>query len=334
MIANAMCLKINRAAAILLGLAALVASPVPAFGAAAGAVHCGKLLEVETGQLRGDQIVVFDSAGRIAAVGPAASTSVPTGVHIVDLPTATCLPGLIDVHTHMNDDPGDTGYTGLGISAPRAAIIGAKNARITVRAGFTTVRNLGESGYTDVALRDGIEAGDVPGPRMLVSGPPLSITGGHGDINLLPYEYHRIDDGVADGPWAVRAKVREVIKYGADVIKVMASGGVFSKGDQPGTAQYTLEELQAITDEAHKLGRRVAAHAHGTQSIKDAIRAGVDSVEHNTLIDDEGIALAKRHGTYLVFDIYDSDYIREQGVKSGSLAESIEKDEQLGDATL
>jgi len=305
-------------------------APAVAREATLGAVHCGRLLDVETGQLYSDQIVLFDSTGTITATGAVASTTVPAGIKPLNLPTATCLAGLIDVHTHLNSDPGDTGYPGLGISTPRAAIIGAKNARLDLRAGFTTVRNLGASGYTDIALRDGIEAGDVIGPRMLASGPPLSITGGHADINLLPFEYHRSDDGVADGPWAVRAKVREVIKYGADVVKVMASGGVFSKGDQPGAAQYTFEELQAITAEAHKLGRRVAAHAHGTQSIKDAIRAGVDSVEHASLIDDEGIALAKRSGTYLVFDIYNDDFILEQGIKTGSLPESIEKEKQLG----
>jgi len=213
---------------------------------------------------------------------------------------------------------------------PREAITGAKNANKTLLAGFTTVRNVGAANFTDVALRDGINEGDVPGPRMLVSGPPLGITGGHCDNNLLPYEFHYKEGGVADGPWAVRAKVREVVKYGADVIKVCASGGVLSKGDLPGTPQYTLEELTAIVEEAHKLGRKVAAHAHGTQSIKDAIHAGIDSVEHSSLIDDEGIKLAKEHGTYLVFDIYDDDYILSHGLETGMLPESIEKEKKLG----
>jgi imidazolonepropionase-like amidohydrolase len=234
------------------------------------------------------------------------------------------------VHTHLTSDPTDSGYAALGVSVPREAITGAKNANKTVRAGFTTVRNVGASNFTDVALRDGINAGDVPGPRMFVSGPPLGITGGHCDNNLLPYEFHYKEGGVADGPWAVRAKVREVVKYGADVIKVCASGGVLSKGDLPGTPQYTPEELQAIAEEAHKLGRKVAAHAHGTQSIKDAIRAGIDSIEHSSLIDDEGIALAKQHGTFLVFDIYNDDYILSQGEKVGMLPESIEKEKKLG----
>jgi len=295
-----------------------------------GAVRCGKLLDVRAGRMLTDQVVVFDESGTITAVGPAASTKPPAGTATVDLSTATCLPGLIDVHTHITTDPSSTGYEGLGISAPREAVTGVKNARITLRAGFTTVRNVGASSFTDVAVRDGINAGETEGPRMLVSGPPLGITGGHCDNNLLPFEFHFKDQGVADGPWAARAKVREVVKYGADVIKICASGGVLSKGDQPGTPQYTLEEMQAIAEEAHKLGRRVAAHAHGTQSIKDAIRAGIDTIEHSSLIDDEGIALAKQHGTWLDFDIYNDDYILQEGAKAGMLPESIEKEKKLG----
>jgi imidazolonepropionase-like amidohydrolase len=273
---------------------------------------------------------VFDDNGMIIAVGPVASTKLPAGVFPIDLSNATCLPGLIDVHTHLTFDPTNNGYAGLGVSVPREAVTGVKNARRTLRAGFTSVRNVGASGYTDIALRDGLNAGDVEGPRMRASGPPLSITGGHCDDNLLPFEFHHKAEGVADGPWAVRAKVRETVKYGADVIKICASGGVLSKGDQPGTPQYTLEEMTAVAEEAHKLGRKVAAHAHGTQSIKDAIRAGIDSIEHSSLIDDEGIALAKQHGTYLVFDIYNDDFILQEGAKAGMLPESIEKEKKIG----
>ena len=242
----------------------------------------------------------------------------------------TCLPGLIDVHDHLTSDPERCGLQGAGRLGAAQAIIGVKNARITLRAGFTTVRNVGADGYSDVALRDGIEAGDIEGPRLLVSGPPLSITGGHCDNDLLAPEYHARADGVADGPWAARAKVREVVKYGADVIKVCASGGVLSKGDPVGTAQYSLEELQAIVEEAHKLGRKVAAHAHGTQSIKDSIRAGIDSVEHASLIDDEGIQLAKEHGTFLVFDIYNDDFILQEGAKGRHAARIDREGAQIG----
>ena len=310
-------------------IVALVLSLMGAFAAVAapgGAVRCGKLLDVHTGQILTDQIVTFDENGVISSVAPASSTSAST----IDLSKATCLPGLIDVHTHITGDPSHTGYAGLGVSIPRSAVTGAKNARLTLRAGFTTIRNVGAAGFSDVAVRDGVNAGEIEGPRMLVSGPALGITGGHCDDNLLPFEYHHVSGGVADGPWAARAKVREVIKYGADVIKICASGGVLSKGDQPGTPQYTLEEMQAIADEAHKLGRKVAAHAHGTQSIKDAVRAGIDSIEHSSLIDDEGIALAKQQGTYLVFDIYNDDFILQEGAKAGMLPESIEKEKKLG----
>jgi imidazolonepropionase-like amidohydrolase len=309
-------------------LSLLWLSAAPILFAAPGAVRCGKLLDVRTGNVLVDRVIVFDEHGTITAVGGA--SVLPEGVNALDLSGMTCLPGLIDVHTHLTSDPTDNGYKGLGVSVPREAITGAKNANKTVRAGFTTVRNVGAGNFTDVALRDGINEGGLPGPRMIVSGPPLGITGGHCDNNLLPYEFHYKEAGVADGPWAARAKVREVVKYGADVIKVCASGGVLSKGDLPGTPQYTLEELTAISEEAHKLGRKVAAHAHGTQSIKDAIRAGIDSIEHSSLIDDEGIALAKQHGTYLVFDIYNDDYILSEGEKAGMLPESIGKERKIG----
>ena len=293
------------------------------------ALRCGRMLDVNTGQLLANStILVVDS--RISQAGP--SVPIPAGASTIDLSTSTCLPGLIDVHDHLTSDPTDSGYRRLGVSVPRSALIGARNARVTLRAGFTTVRNVGAAGYADVALRDSINAGDIEGPRLLVSGPSLGITGGHCDNNLLAPEYRATAAGVADGPWAARAKVRENVKYGADVIKVCASGGVLSKGDGVGTPQYTPEELTAIVEEAHKLERRVAAHAHGAQSIKDAIRAGVDSVEHSSLIDDEGIKLARERGTYLVFDIYNDDYILQMGPKVGMLPESIEKEKQIGRA--
>jgi imidazolonepropionase-like amidohydrolase len=215
---------------------------------------------------------------------------------------------LTDAHTHLTGDPQDVGYEGLGISIPRSTLIGARNARLTLEAGFTTVRNVGADGYSDVALRDAINAGDVPGPHMLVSGPALGITGGHCDENLLPMEYHVTAEGVADGVEGVQHKVREVIKYGADLIKICATGGVLSHGDNPQASQYTLEEMRAIVADAHRLGRKVAAHAHGAQGILWASEAGVDSIEHGSYIDDAAITEMKKNGTYLVPTLYLADW--------------------------
>ena len=308
-------------------LALLLLTSGSAMAAEPTAVKCGRLVDVRSGTVLPAQIVTFQK-GKITKVEPATAGRLDASV--VDLSDSTCLPGLIDAHVHLIGDATVQGYAALGISLPRETLSGVKNARRTLMAGFTSARNLGARDFSDVALRDAINAGDIEGPRLLVSGPALGITGGHCDSNLLPVEFHHTSGGVADGPWAVRAKVREVVKYGADVVKFCASGGVLSKGDQPGTEQYTLEEMQAIVEEAHKLGRRVAAHAHGASSIRDAILAGVDSVEHSSLIDDEGISLAKSHGTALVFDIYNDDYILQEGAKNGMLPESIEKEKQVG----
>ncbi len=277
-------------------------------------VKAGRLLDVKTGEIARDQAIVIEN-DKIISVG-AAKDANTTGAAIVDLSRATVLPGLIDAHTHLTGDPYHFGYNGLGISIPREALTGAKNARTTLEAGFTTVRNVGAGGYSDVALRDAINEGDIPGPRMLVSGPPLGITGGHCDNNLLPFEYHVAEAGVADGVEAVQHKVREVIKYGADVIKICATGGVLSKGDDPNASQYTLEEMKAIVAEAHRLGRKVAAHAHGAQGVQLASEAGVDSIEHGHLMDDASIGTLKKNGTYLVPTLYLMDWHRENAAKT------------------
>lgn len=264
-------------------------------------IHAGKLFDARAGRMLESQDILIRGE-RIEKVGD--SLSIPPGAHEIDLRKATVLPGFIDVHTHMTIQAGAAGYNSLGVSLPRHALIGARNARVTLLAGFTTVRDLGAAGFANVALRDAIEDGDVIGPRMLVSGPIISITGGHGDNNLLPFELHISADGVADGVPAVMAKVRENIKYGADVIKFAASGGTMSKGDNPLLEQYSPEEMQAIVAESHRLGRKVATHAHSAISIKDAVRAGVDSVEHGIFLDEEGIQLMKAHGTYFSATTY------------------------------
>lgn len=291
-------------------------------------VKAGKLIDTRAGRELSDQVIVI-KGDKIERVG-AAAMAIPAGARVIDLSKSTVLPGLIDMHDHLTGDHRFHGYRGLSISIPRQALYGAYNARITLEAGFTAARNVGAGGFADVALRDAINEGQIPGPRLRVSGPALGITGGHCDSNLLPKEYEDKGDGVADGPWAVRAKVREIIKYGADVIKFCATGGVLSKGDSVGGMQYTQEEMNALVAEAHQHGRRVAAHAHGAEGIQAAIRAGVDSIEHASLIDDEGIRLAKQHGTYLVMDIYNDTFILSEGEKMGMLPESIEKERQIG----
>jgi imidazolonepropionase-like amidohydrolase len=280
-------------------------------------IHAGHLLDVKSGKMLDNVTVVIDG-DKITTVsgGSGSQSDNPAGARVINLPNATLLPGLIDAHTHLTFDP-NFGYQELGVSIPKEALIGAKNARITLEAGFTTVRNVGASGYTDIALRDAINEGMVPGPRMMASGPALSITGGHCDQNLLPYEWHAKSDGAADGVEGVQHKVREIIKYGADVIKVCATGGVLSKGDDPRASQYTLEEMKAIVADAHRLGRKVAAHAHGAQGIAWAAEAGVDSIEHGSYIDDAAIAIMKKNGTYLVPTLYLADWMRENAVKIG-----------------
>ena len=294
-----------------------------AAGAQTVVIRAGRLLDVKTGKTLRNQTIIIHG-GKIASVGADADQKAPGDATVIDLSDATVLPGLIDAHTHLTYAP-NFGYSTLGISIPREALTGARNARVTLEAGFTTVRNVGARGFTDVALRDAINAGDVPGPRMLVSGPALSITGGHCDNDLLPYEYHAQSDGAADGIEAVQHKTREIIKYGADLIKVCATGGVLSHGDNPQASQYTLEEMKAIVADAHRLGRKVAAHAHGAQGILWAAQAGVDSIEHGSYIDDAGISEMKKDGTYLVPTLYLMDWFYENAEKIGTPPELIAK---------
>ena len=281
--------------------------------------------------MRNDQVIVIQD-GKIVAVGPAGATNLPAGAVIVDLADKTVLPGLIDTHTHVTGDPTSPPYYGYGISVPREALKGARFARETLLSGVTTIRNVGASGYADVALRDAVNAGDVVGPRMLVSGPAIGITGGHCDGNLLAPEYAERGEGVADGPDAVRAMVRKNVKYGVDVIKYCGTGGVFSKGTRVGAQQYTPEEVAALVDEAHMHGRKVAVHAHGANGIKVALNAGVDTIEHASLIDQEGLDLAKKNGAYLSMDIFNTEYTQTEGPKRGELEEFLRKDREVAQA--
>ena len=290
------------------------------------AIKAGKVLDVRSGNYVTDQIIWIEG-DKIKAIGKTAEIEkqLPAGARRIDWSQWTILPGLIDCHTHLTLAPNLIGPLGYHTSYPREALLGARHARLTLEAGFTSVRNVGAGGYADVALRDAINAGDVPGPRMLVSGPALSITGGHGDENFLAPQYHASGGGVADGVDAVMAKTRENIKYGADLIKFMATGGVLSEGDEPARAQYSPEEMKAIVDTAHGLGRKGAAHAHGAAGIKFAVLAGVDSIEHGSYINDEDIQLMRQHGTYLVPTIWLGDWLLVNYQKLGMTPNMVEK---------
>ena len=294
------------------------------------AIKGATILDVTNGEMIKNHVVIVKD-GRIASVTPARLMEIPKSIDVIDLQGHTLLPGLIDMHVHLTSGGGYHGYERLKLTDERRAILGVVHAEQTLMAGFTTVRNVGAGSFGDVALRDAINDGDIPGPRMLVSGPPIGITGGHcSDNNLLPPEYGITGEGVADGPWAARAAVRRNIKYGADLIKTCSTGGVLSKGTKVGAPQYTLEELTALVDEAHSRGLKVASHAHGSEGIINALKAGADTIEHASFIDDEGIRLAIENDAALSMDIYVTEYILGEGANAGILEESLEKERMTG----
>ena len=286
-----------------------------------------QVLNVQTGQLYETQIMVSD--GKIARIGRNLQKSY-TDAKVINLPGITLMPGLMDAHVHLMGNTELKGYAGIGQSSQLATIYGVKNAKNTLLAGFTTVRDVGAGNFSDVALKEAINKGVVIGPTLFVSGPALGITGGHCDSNLLPHEYNHQSEGVVNSPWEARKQVRKNRKYGADLIKFCATGGVLSKNTDVNAKQFTLEEMQAIVDEAHNHGMRVAAHAHGLVGIRTAIIAGVDSIEHSSFIDEETIKLAKERGTSLAMDVYVSDYILGEGAAKGILEESLEKERTVG----
>lgn len=290
-------------------------------------VYADAMLDVNSGKLIESPLIEI-SDGKIVKITANSKKSLPSNT--IDLSGHTLLPGLMDMHVHLTADAEKHGYKRLADSLPRVTLTGVKHAKDTLMAGFTTVRNVGAPGFADVAIRDAINDGDIVGPRMFVAGRSLGVTGGHCDNNLLPPEYKAVSGGVADGPWEVRAKVRENIKYGATVIKFCATGGVLSKGTKVGVQQYTLEEMQALIEEAHMRGLTVAAHAHGTNGIVTAIKAGVDSVEHASFLNNEAIKLAVEKGTYFSMDIYVTEYILGMGEKAGILEESLAKERTVG----
>jgi imidazolonepropionase-like amidohydrolase len=299
-------------------------------------IRAGRLFDGTADSVR-ENVVIVVVGDRIQSVSPAGGVSVPKGATVIDLSRSTVLPGLIDCHTHLGAraDRYDEIYN-FKDTPFQSAFAATINARKTLEAGFTSVRDVGSLPFLAVDLRNSINEGLIPGPRIVASGPGISITGGHGDLNnfspqtrvtMFPEER---DFQIADGVDQIRHVVRAQVKYGVDVIKILATGGVLSKGDSPGAPQFTPEELKAAADEAHMAGRKIAAHAHGTQGIKNAILAGIDSIEHASLIDDEGIRLSKEHGVYLVMDIYNDDYILGKAVEFGLPKENVEKEKMVG----
>jgi imidazolonepropionase-like amidohydrolase len=294
-------------------------------------VKAARMLDVRSGKMiENVRIRIVD--GRIASIsGGAATSDVDNDAPTIDLGDMTVLPGLIDMHTHLDSDPTYGGYTGLQFTDRFWSMLSVGHAGKTLDAGFTTVRNVGSDAWNDVGLRQAIEQGKVRGPRVVSGGYSFGATGGHCDSTYFPPSFDSKSPYNADSPAEGRKRVREIRKHGAQVIKICATGGVFSRNTEPGQQQMSEAEMRAIVEEAHQWGLKVAAHAHGTSGIKAAIRAGVDTIEHASLIDDEGIALAKQHGAWLSMDIYNTDYTQAEGRRNGVLDDNLRKDAQIAD---
>ncbi|WP_353216378.1 amidohydrolase family protein [Sandarakinorhabdus sp.] len=308
--------------------AALLMSSVPA-AAETVAISAARMFDVASGKTT-DRPLVIAVDGRITAVGRQGELSIPADARLIDLGNHTILPGLIDMHVHLTSDPTLSGLQRLRYPGSFWTAIGTAMAKKTVDAGFTTVRNVGSGDYGDIGLKKAIERGSIPGPRIVPATYAIGATGGHCDSNALPAEYTRDRPGIADGPDAIRQKVRELHKYGAEVIKFCATGGVLSLGTSIGAQQFSQAEMNVLVEEAHMLGMKVAAHAHGNDGIKAAIRAGVDTVEHASLADAETIEMARKAGTWFSMDIYNDDYILAEGEKNGLAPENLAKEKEVG----
>ena len=311
-------------------LAAAAAISIAAPSSAATVVTADRMLDVVNGRYVDRPAILIGDDGHIQQVGTLAAMQLPAGTKHVDLPGETLLPGLIDMHVHLTSLAEIGGYQGLKYTDNFWTAVGVPNAKTTLNAGFTTVRNVGSSDFADVALQQAIDGGWIQGPRIVPATYAIGATGGHCDDTGLPPYYDKKADSVISGAGDAREKVRWLHKYGAEVIKICATGGVFSLGDSVGAQQLSLEEMKAIADEAHMLGLRVAAHAHGDAGIHDAILAGIDTIEHASLASDATLALAKQHGTWFDMDIYNDDYILATGTANGTEQESIDKERAIG----
>ncbi len=293
-------------------------------------ITAARMIDVLTGQVVDYPAIFVGENGRITSIADARTVRWGANVRHIDMGDRTLLPGLIDMHVHLDSLAEVGGYNYLQYSDSFWAIAAARNARIMLNEGFTSVRNVGSSNYNDIALAEAIDNGYAVGPRITGAAYALGATGGHCDETFFPPSFNRTSPGVADGPQELRHRVREMVKYGARVIKICATGGVFSRGDQPGTQQMTEEEMRAVADEAHMLGLRVAAHAHGASGIRAAIAAGIDTIEHASLVDAEGIRMAVQHHTWFDMDIYNTDYTQAEGARNGVLPANIQKDRDIG----
>ena len=298
---------------------------------AATVVTADRMLDVTSGRYIDHPVILIGDDGKIQEIGSAGAIKAPAGARHIDLPGETLLPGLIDMHVHMNSLAEVGGYEGLKYTDSFWAAIGPYNARKDIDAGFTTVRNVGSGDFDDVGLKQAIDGGWIVGPRIIPATYLLGATGGHcDDTNGLPPSLEKKGPNIVSGPEDAREKVRWVHKHGAQVIKICATGGVFSMGDSVGAEQLSYEEMKAIADEAHMLGLKVAAHAHGDEGIHDAILAGIDTIEHASLASDATIELAKQHGTWFDMDIYNDDYILAAGTSNGTEQESLDKERMVG----
>lgn len=309
------------AAAALLGSAAHAEKVV---------VTADRMIDVLTGKTV-DHPAIFVTDGRITGIADARTVRWGSDVRQIDMGGKTLVPGLIDMHVHLDSLAEVGGYNGLQYTDSFWTVVAANNARKMLRAGFTTVRNVGSGQYNDVGVKQAIDQGYATGPRIVPAGHALGATGGHCDQTYLPPSFKAKGEAVGDGAQALRVRVREQRKYGAEVIKVCATGGVFSRNTEPGQQQLSVEELSAIADEAHQWGLRVAAHAHGAAGIRAAIQAGIDTIEHASLVDDEGIklAVARKQPVWFSMDIYNTDYTQAEGAKNGVLPDNLRKDREI-----